>query len=952
MTRSRHRWWLGLIFAASAAALAALGGCAGCGAECPETPCPGEMVCETGTCVKPSTGCGGCAPGQSCEGGECVWDDPQCDGAGEPCNPSGPLSDGFLCVPWTGDRNEAVCADICGPETSCGEGAACVLLQTLNDSSCNSSDDCPEDKTCSSGRCRFAACRPSECSGFLEGDEVCNQKYGDNQRQYPNGAKCYPIRSGANYCLPAGTKETGESCTAVEQAIQAQDYTDTCAAGFACADGTCVKACTSADACSGDKECVGVDSATIREGIGQCATTCTPFTEGECGEGQTCKPIAEGTGRCVDAGDKSAYAVCEPGANECEKGLACITHQAAEPRLDIERIARCHPICDTSVGETNEEGELPEEAQNKRDATCPQPEPVAAAYRVVHVAGGAETVDVYRAGESMPVVSGLGPGETNGDGPEDYLTVETGEHDYSALPEGAPPTDLPLAEWTERLASGEGRIFVLAAPDPEGDAELRAVSFPAPVESTASDSEAAVRIAHTIPDMEAVDVVAVPVDEMPGGDSEILLAEELETDGVGDLKTLSSATYDIYVFEAGADRTSADAVLSYDAITLDGMSTLHLRGTLVPDDAYPNYPMLAVDAAPKPNQRPDTPPTTCVENADRPFGYCQQICTGGADDYGTDVCDGDSMGCRPTLDREAQEWDHLCGPVGGAEVGESCNPFAPIGDCAEGNYCLEYGNTREGHQSGGDRGVCHSLCAIDGEGAASLGCAGSEACKPLAYRGDFGVGECGIPCEPTEDYTAAESNCPAGLESCRPVASLQYDSSGQGNTPPVVREEQAFCSSSGDIEPGEVCQAADCRPKAECMFPRSEQRSLLNSLLSPYVGSSGQTPSCKLRCDPFDGDDSAATCGEGETCLFNYPWSAEVGHCATIASQKAPGDPCDTPGLACGEDSICADRGQQSICMRFCDYEGPDVEGKLRQSTCPSGYKCAPFTRDVGVCEK
>ncbi|MFB6373097.1 MAG: DUF4397 domain-containing protein [Bradymonadaceae bacterium] len=939
MTRSRHRWFLYLIGAALAAALVGLGGCAGCGGDgqC-SPPCPDGQVCQAGQCVRTDGTCiGGCAPGQSCQNGQCVWDNPQCQNAGEPCNRSGPVSDGFLCVPWSGDPTEARCAKTCGPDRECGDGAACVLLETFNDQSCQSSSDCPEDKNCSSGTCRFAVCRPSECEGFLAGDSTCEQKYGDNTQRYPNGAKCYPVRNGANYCLPAGRRGVGQSCTAIEQAIQNQSYTDTCKPGLA--------------ACSGDKNCVGVDSPTVRPGVGQCAATCTPFSEEACGEGRTCKPIAEDAGRCVEAGDKSAFATCDPGAGQCKKGLVCITHQAEQSRLGLEEVARCHPICDTSIGEPKDDGSLPQEALNKRDATCPQPDSVPAAFRILHVAAGADAVDVYRAGADMPLVAGLAAGASSGDGPADYETIAAGKYDFSALSEGAPPTDLPLAKWTERLGAGDGRIFVLAAPDPETDEDLRAVVLPAPEPSEAGDSEAAVRVAHTIPDTEALDVVTVPTDQMPGDpQAETVLAEGLSPDAVGDLTVLEAKSYDIYVFPAGADRSKPDAaLLTFDDIALSSMKTLHLRGTLAPQDAYPNYPLLATGTAPKPNQRPDSPPMKCIASQDRPFGHCAQMCPGGAADYGNGVCDGDSMGCRPRRNQNRQTWEHRCEPVGDAKVGETCNPLAEAGQCAEGNYCLEYGNTRKGYQSGGDRGLCHSLCAVDGEGSSAFGCAGGESCKPLSYNGSFDVGECGIACEPDSTYT--DESCPAGLKSCKPVASLQ-NSSSQGNTPPVVREEQAFCSASGDVSPGEMCRARNCRPKSECMFPRSRQQQLVQSLLSPYVGASGQTPSCKLRCDPFDGDDSTATCGEGETCLFNYPWSAEVGHCATIESRTAPGEPCETPGLSCGEDSICAARGNQTVCMRFCQYEGPDANGNLRQSTCPSGYKCNPFARDVGVCRQ
>ncbi len=951
----RRRASVGSWFFVAAAVVVWVSGCGE--GSCPETPCGIGEVCEGGECVAAGECPGGCGAGEICRDGTCVdGEDGQCESAGESCDVTTATGEGFLCVPWSGDRSNAQCARICSDGSTCAEGSACVLTQSLRDAPCSSSSDCSARKTCSEGRCRFAVCRPSECEGFLEGDATCQELYGDDDEQYPDGAKCYGVSNGAEFCLPAGSRERGEACTGVDQAAQQGEFAETCGIGLACESGTCVKACRSQDDCDADRECVGVESDVVREGVGQCAATCTPFVQDACGEGETCRPIDSETGRCVPAGDKSAFAACEPGAGECEEGLACIEHQQADSQLGLDRVARCHPICDTTLGDRNDEGELPDEEQDRRDATCPQPEGAEASYRVAHVAEGAGGVDVYRgAGASTAVAEGLAAGSSSEHDGGAYARVEPGSYDFSVLPEGAPATDVPVAEWTERMGAGEGRVFVLAAPGPEDDAEIRPVSLPAPGEPEAGSGEAPVRVVHTIPDLEAVDVVAVPPGESPGADGgERLLAEQLGVDAASDSSVIPAGSWDVFVFEAGTDRGEAEPLLTYEEFELTEFAAVHLRGTYATDDAYPTHPAVVLQAASNPGERADEPPMTCVEHQERAFGYCQQTCSGGARDYGSGICDGESMGCKPVLNQSTQAWEHRCGPVGEGEVGEPCNPFAGVGECAEGNYCLEYGNTRPGYQQGDPRGLCHSLCRVDDEegagGGRGLSCGSGEACQPISYTSDFGIGECGVACEPNDRYT--DSSCPAGLKSCRPAASLQYDSSGQGNTPPVVETEQSFCSASGDVEPGRVCRAQNCRPESVCMYPRSEQQEFLNSLVSPFVGGSGQTPSCRRRCDPFDGDDSAVSCGSGETCLFNYPWSGEVGHCAAITRSLEPGEPCENPGLSCGEDSICAaQQGGDPVCMRFCEYRGPDVQGELPQSTCPDGYNCHPFARDIGRCE-
>jgi hypothetical protein len=828
-----------------------------------------------------------------------------------------------------------------------------VLLRPAQSRECSSDSDCATDQICNDGVCRFAVCRPSECDGFLEGDDECRELYGDRERRYPDGAKCYPVQNDANFCLPAGRRERGDSCTTIETAVRTDDYTGTCGRGLACVDGTCVKACTDEADCSGEESCLGTDSETVRPGIGRCAEGCEPFTEEACASGETCKPVTEGGGRCIEAGDGEAFSECVPGKRQCEEGTVCVVYQQGGLDSPRETIARCHPLCDISKGERGEDGTLGSDVQAERDATCPQPEPAPASLRVAHAAEGVGALDVYRSGSEQPLASGLTSGSaSSGSSGEAYVTIEAGEYDVFALEEGAPRTDLPLAETTLRLGPGDSRVLAAAAPGPNTDGDLQWTALSASGAASFASGSTGLRVAHIISDGGRLDVVAVSagvgVDDA-GNRTE--LAADLAFGRAGETLELEVGAYDIYAFPAGADRSDpSEAEVVYEDVDLQRRSTLFLHGTFAPADGYPTQPALRIDAAEKPRPVADQPPTRCIEDDSGAFGYCQQQCPRGSEDYGRGICRGDRMGCKPVFRSDRQRREHLCAPIGDGEVGDPCNSAAEYGECAEGNYCLEYGNTREGYSSGGPRGLCHSLCATGETASETLDCAEGESCEPLSYRREIGVGRCGVPCSPDEHY-ADEMSCPVGLRSCTPVASLQGNLSGQGD-PPVVRGEQPYCAASGDLEPGASCSAQNCRPRAECMYPRSRQSSLVDTLLSPYVGGTGQTPTCRLRCDPFDGADSAVTCDDGQTCLFNYPWSAEVGHCAEIESDRDPGSSCQNPGLSCGEDSICVDRDGESVCMRFCNYEGPDADGELRQGTCPSGYQCHPFTRDIGVCRR
>ena len=138
--------------------------------------------------------------------------------------------------------------------------------------------------------------------------------------------------------------------------------------------------------------------------------------------------------------------------------------------------------------------------------------------------------------------------------------------------------------------------------------------------------------------------------------------------------------------------------------------------------------------------------------------------------------------------------------------------------------------------------------------------------------------------------------------------------------------------------------------RANALLSTVEQGDLVSTLLSPYFGGAGLSPTCRPVCDPFDNDSASWRCAPTETCLMNFPWSAEVGHCAPMVEQVAPWQPCTRPGEACGEDSVCVIDGGAPFCLRLCQYAGGPAANQYVRSTCPAGFQCAPLAEEVGFC--
>lgn len=902
----------------------------GCGSPV-QTCSPGEPGCSTSSCPQ------GCADDEVCSAGRCVPTTPQCEQAGQACVPGGQTRDGFLCIDWTGER-AGTCSEFCAPDGSCPTGSSCFVLRSNFDTSCQATADCREDMVCIAGTCRYTACQPSECDGPVAGQQTCTNRYADDPN-FPNGARCYEFGNEANYCLPAGTRTEGEACLGADAALDRQNFDQTCSSGLACVGGTCQAPCEFDQDCAEDQSCVKPD----RQDVGFCATGCTPFEADSCGAGSTCRPISAEAGHCVPAGDKPAFSSCEPGAGDCAAGTLCIEYDTAGGVQE----ARCHPICDLSAAPPAEDGSLGEGGQEARDATCPQPPAALASLRLAHLAGALGPVDIYLSGRDEALVAGLDFAQTAPPSDEGgWIELEAGRYQLDVLPAGSPRTDQPIVQVTADLASGVGKTMWLAAAEPTSSDEAQGVLLEG-ADRAQTSAQLDIGVVHLLADAAAVDVVAVPSGADAGDPAQQrVLAEGL---GFGEAASLVEAPvgeFRLIVFDAGASRTDPSAaLLDVAQARPDADSWLALSGTTDPDDfATAGVFAFALGRAPATASQGTRQSCTALDG--QVYGYCQQVCSGGAADFGAGVCDGDQMGCAPTEFPQQAEWRTLCAPVGDAGAQAPCDPRRPYGQCEEGYYCKQYGT---GVDAGADGllGRCTPLCEVGGDSTGPLGCEAQQSCQPLVYDGGYDIGRCGWTCEHGDDY--ADQSCPSGLQSCTPLRSLREDTSGQ--TAPLVREEQSFCAASGPVSVGQPCRGLDCEAGSECLYPRSQQEDLVSTLLSPYFGASGLAPTCHAQCDPFDADTAAFQCGADETCLFNYPWNAEVGHCAAVAERVGANQPCSQPGLACGEDSICTLVQGAPTCLRFCDYRGADAQGAFDQSTCPAGLVCEPFVSDIGWCQ-
>ena len=923
--------WLGVL------SLLFLGACSGCQADpdapetsCPEVPCGALEECVQGTCVGLSdVVCfPRCGDGEVCQAGECIAGVETCEQAGQTCDVLQPISGEFFCIDWDGltTGSPATCSNECEQDGACPVGETCLFLTGLDDSECTADSDCSNGTSCRNGFCRVAACRPSECEGFLAGSETCQGLYGGSA-DYPDGAQCVELPDETKFCFPAGPRAVGEACVGFIEGYTSDRLAETCAPELGCVQGICQRGCSLDADCDGEQVCLFEEEDLLAAGVGFCGQPCPAFSTGACGEQGKCLPLDGVDGYCVPAGEAEAFEVCQPGAWQCVEGTTCVDLGGDGTQ------ARCMPMCNVTVAPLDPSGPVSVTDQQQRDATCPQPEEVASSYvRLFHFADELGDVDLYLDRGAEPWVASLGAGGLydGAEAEQTYLELVPGAHTIGVLPAGASVLDAPLAELTFAIERDGARDIVLGPASPASADVIELGVLP--------ERGVTLPVANFIADADAIDVRVFEV----GGEQPLAQVSGVRFGSVGGIELGDVRMVEVSVARAGV---AEEVLLERRAVSVAMTPSWYLVGTQDPDDGYA-VELVTDDARGLPARVDVEPRMLCNDLGNGAYGYCQQFCQSAAD-YGAGVCDGTDMGCYPRRLSGLSGYQSLCQPAGQAVVGERCDPASTFSECEPGAYCLEFGNGDSDVAGGGARGRCEPLCVVDEPDNATLACRQSQVCQALDPD-SFDIGQCGFSCEPDAKYAGA--SCPLGLMSCKPASRLVDDTSSTGDAASLVIELDEVCSASGVLAEGDVCSGSDCEPGTECMFPRSAQSDLVSTLLSPYFGAAGLAPTCRAQCDPFDGLSSQARCGVGETCLVNFPWSADVGHCAPIVEDVVPFAGCTRPGESCGEDAICVVDGGAPFCLRLCEYTGGVSSQAYDQSTCPASYQCAPLVNDIGIC--
>lgn len=871
---------------------------------CGDIDCIGNERCVDGACVVPGSECEPeCDEGEICSAGRCISASGGCDHQGQPCAVSeiGSWDGDYICVDWrTRTGEEAVCSRDCRTEM-CPDGSDCFAAGT-GAGFCNGDDDCGERELCFQGQCVMALCRSSECE-ITDGSEA----------DCPAGERCGRIGDEIDLCVPEGSQQPGQDCIDIESALETEQFTDTCTADSLCVGGICRPFCDDGE-CVGEEQCMLQSMGDGARTVGVCGPVCDIDDPDSCADDETCVPRRDGTGVCEPAGTVDINGRCGSTFGRCERGAIC-----AE-RLGDDAYGRCVPVCDLSVA-GGPDGAVDSQVQAEWDATCPSAESETGMWAVWQLAETGEPMEFYIDAQTEPAATVDSGDLVEFDDATTHREDETGWIEWALRPVGAASTDVPVAEGQFELTGGQrGLLALTPVPGESSQIEGQFVDL---------GSEPGVHWIHAIPDAGAVDLWRIPY----GAEEPERLIESLEF-GAAAIAESPEGLAEFRAVEAGGNR-GTDALAVFEEFEWeDSIQLAALRGTLESGDAH--SPDLSETDEQVPRAAAGVAAIlSCRPVNDGEIGGCIQACRDDVD-FDEGICRGDAMGCGPHFYPQAGQWSTICQPVGTRTHGDGCDPMAD-NPCAEGLYCEEFG---EEAGSGGRSGLCSHYCRVGSEER----CEEGRGCSPVAGP-SYELGECRTVCELEKGYE--ESDCPPGQNRCRPEARIAPSGDGVGADYDIT-ERASFCRVSGTAAHGESCFPGDCVGDAECLGPRSTEQGLTESILSPYVNISSL--SCRPICDPFTDEQSYHSCGTDETCLFNFPISADVGHCTEIVEQRSIGEPCENPGRACGTDAICVGDGMQAECMRFCQFAGPGDDGYAR-STCPAGYSCHPFVEDVGICD-
>lgn len=899
--------------------------------------CASGKVCSSGTCVerecRNDTEC--TDPAQRCREGICQTVARQCATSGGSCDLNGVNNLGFGCADLgSGPR----CYNLCETVPVCDEQSGEL----------GTSYDCPANQLCVTTGVAEPVCRPAECGGYFQGQAACAEIAAQDTTRFANGAHCAPAGDSfgnrANLCVPAGRGVAGDPCSTVTNCgtgLVCVNYIPIVGSLNAQSGGFCAPACNSDDQCTGGTACIG-DDLGLYAGVGFCGDRCEPYQVGndQCGGVEGCLPVSSTDGVCFwpDIGEKEMYDSCDPSGSEagCPSGTICLNLGGGQ--------GRCTPYCDPTAADP--------------DSTCPSPD--GKVYlSLMHLAKGYGAVNVYVNGER--VAEGFDFGDV-ADDEGMFIALTPGEVVVEIIVPAATSEDqdAKIFEATLTLAGNSvSNIVLIPETDEESDEILQALILGEPRGLAAPVGESAeVRLVHGLTLAGPVDILALragaPFETEGTNELLIVLAENLALGEMTDFVAVGTelgdeeteALYNIYVFEAAAQRDEENAVAMLEGVAFatGDMFTAYISGELVEETILvpdPNDPeatpteetieVLAVELVPVPYRSAAKSRVlggycydlAAGESAPRAgLGICLETCTEN-EHYVTEACSGSG--------------DDACSPVGsglgwcfpggtGGQAGDDC---LSGDDCANGLYC---------DPAGEGAGTCRSFCEPNAQETEGLTCAEGETC--FASAGYENFGRCRIACEPDANF--ADDNCPENQKSC-------YPSNGA-----------TFCRPSGFLQAGADCGSPTTQNCVTGTVCAKNGQGFGGMLLEPFSATeAGEIATCRPLCQPFKGNDAQSDCPSDMRCSMIMPgndFSTELGHCVAagdITTSTETGDVSNVNKM-CGDNAFWLDSSPNActegsaICYQFCDF--------ATGSGCYEGTRCQEWSEtgallDVyGIC--
>ena len=879
-------------------------------ADC-ESQLGAGFICENGTCV------------------EQLLPDP-CAADGQECTDAAAQeTDEFVCVTET-EGGTAVCRQLCNADTADDTG----------------SEDCPLNTYCfdvgaTSASGLTGACTPGDCTTNIFDETACD-----------GVGTCFPVGHGASFCIGAGTAIEGEPC-GLDTTTTPPD-TDVCAPGLLCSNSVCVEPCnrTNGNAdCTDGLTCLAAFDFTPRNRPGLCGTACDAFSVGQCPTDETCQPFLGRAGvniwACVASTGDTTFGpdeICD-GTGACEEGYLCV---GSETDAGGNTISRCTQLCDT---EAELAGETPCGSAGAGPALIPTIAFGAASgflsfpagsydVQVRDVASGSLVTDLSVAVAAGEVHTELATLDAAGDFTRfTYVDLRAGE----TLPangvrlihaaSSAPDVDVYVATALETLASGDSSGAVEAA---AGSYNLWQDEVPGAFSLTAGEANdifyfdgntasasyiagatvtgALVRLVHGSDAAGNVDVYADCATDFSGCTAAERVAADFAFCDVSGYVAVAAGEHTFYLAAAGADPTTASALLTVGPIALSEGG----RYTAVANDIGGTNVALLTDSTTAPAAGKSTIRLHNFSTAE--IGTALESTT----PIASGVAFGESV--------EGATAAYIALPAGGyvavlrgAGAAASAAPafVAPfnlsglltaiVADSGAGLTAIAISDSIVAPAAG--QGSVRVIHAADGVGAVSINLPGTvnAICARSAVAG---IGFCQESCEPFPRNPGSNYGCSTDGDGCFPVVLTEDEASA-----PV-----GICDANeGTVGPFEPCAEdgtiGECADFAVCL---------------DFSDDGAANPNCNALCAPFEQGD---VCGADATCSAIFPLTGNLGFgiCTQEFSAGAIGGRCTNEGTPCeAAGTLCLDTGAGATCVLAC-REGFDDCANDPGTTCNVG---------------